>query len=181
VLVLGLINILFGLGFALVARERVRVDGPFSTPAFPLVALHAGVIVAPIALYFYAVHPAWSWMYWVPPARVSSAAGLPLMVAHAGLVIGSWYVGGMLMRRSLERATRFVVIAMSIGLLFGVLIWRSRLGTAADYLGFNAGKGTSMFNVVLGWALVISLLALLISAGYVVVELMRDSRRVRMR
>jgi hypothetical protein len=181
VLVIALINVLFGLGFALVARERVRVDGPFSSPAFPLVALHAGVIVAPICLYFYAVHPAWSWMYWVPPHKVSAAAGLPLMVAHSALVIGSWYIGGMLLRRGMLRVLKYGLGVVAVLVLALVIIWRARLATAADYIGFVAGKGTSMFNVVLGWALVVSLLAMIVSAGYVAVELIRDSRRVKTR
>jgi uncharacterized membrane-anchored protein len=58
---------------------------------------------------------------------------------------------------------------------------RHRVGTAADYLGYNVGKGTSIFNVVLGWALLVSIFALLVSAAYVAIELLRDGRRVRAR
>lgn len=56
ILVIGFLNLLCGLGFAIAAKDRVRADGPFATPAFALVSLHAGAIVAPIALYFYVVH-----------------------------------------------------------------------------------------------------------------------------
>src|ERR1051325_9357986 len=85
--VVALVNLLFGIGFALIARDRIRADGPFAAPAFQLVALHAAAVVAPVALYFYAVHPAWSWMYWVTPGRLAGVAVLPLMVGHATLVI----------------------------------------------------------------------------------------------
>src|SRR6185503_1719117 len=95
--VVALVNLLFGIGFALVARDRIKADGPFAAPAFQLVALHAAAVVAPIALYFYAVHPAWSWMYWINPRRLAGVAVLPLMVGHAGIVIGGWYGAGLLL------------------------------------------------------------------------------------
>ncbi len=96
--VVALVNLLFGIGFALVARDRIRADGPFAAPAFQLVLLHAATIVAPVALYFYAVHPAWSWLYWFDPRKLSGVAVLPLMVGHATLVIGGWYGAAMLLR-----------------------------------------------------------------------------------
>ena len=69
-----------GLAFALCARERIRVDGPFAPPAFSLVLMHAAGVVAPVALYFYAVHPAWSWMYMIDPGGVSALALAPSYV-----------------------------------------------------------------------------------------------------
>ncbi len=180
-LVIGLLNLLCGLGFALAAKDRVRADGPFATPAFALVSLHAGVIVAPVALYFYVVHPAWSWMYWLEPKKLSLVAGLPLMVGHATLVVGSWYVGSFLIRRQLVAVVLYASGTMLLAMLLAVFLFRHRIGTAADYIGYNAGKGTSIFNVVLGWALLVSVFALLVSAAYVAIELMRDGRRVRAR
>ncbi len=180
-LVIGFLNLLCGLGFAIAAKDRVRADGPFATPAFALVSLHAGAIVAPIALYFYVVHPAWSWMYWVEPKKVSLVAGLPLMVGHAALVLGSWYVGSFFIRRQMTRGVLYAVAALFVATLTMTFVVGHRIGTAADYLGYNAGKGTSIFNVVLGWALLVSIFALLVSAAYVAIELLRDGRRVRAR
>src|ERR1041384_3792157 len=89
--VVALVNLLFGIGFALIARDRIRADGVFAAPSFPLVALHAAAVVAPMALYFYAVHPAWAWMYWLDPHKLAGVVVLPLMVGQAALVIGGWY------------------------------------------------------------------------------------------
>ncbi len=173
-------NLLFGIGFALIARDRLKADGPFASPAFPLVALHAGVVVSPIALYFYAVHPAWSWMYFVDPEKISGVAVLPLMVGHAGLVIGAWYVSAVLIRKGLQGALLYVSGALALTLLILIVACIRRLGTAADYLGFTDGKsGVPLFAVRLGWAFVVSLLALFGSAVYVAIELGRDSRRVQ--
>jgi hypothetical protein len=179
--VIALVNLLFGLGFALVARERIRADGPLPTPAFALVALHAAAVVAPMALYFYSVHPAWSWLYLVDPRKVSGLAIVPLTVGHAALVFGGWYGAARLLRRGLGRPLRYGVGGLAVVLVIVVLLAWHRLGTASDYLGFAADGGTSLFNVQIGWALVVSLLALVGSATYVVIELGRDSRRVKSR
>ena len=174
-------NLLFGIGFALVARDRIKADGPFAAPAFPLVALHAAAVVAPIALYFYAVHPAWSWMYWVDPHKLARVAVLPLMVGHAGLVIGAWYGASLLLRSGFGGALLFLAGAIGLALLVLVVGGIDRLSTAADYPGYAAHSGKGLFDVQLGWAYVVSLLALFGSAVYVAIELGRDGRRVRAR
>jgi hypothetical protein len=179
--VVALTNLLFGIGFALIGRDRIRADGPFAAPAFQLVALHAAAIVAPVALYFYAVHPAWSWMYWVDPTKLAAIFILPLMVGHAALVVLGWYGAGFLLRRGYQGALLYVAGAIALVLLILVVAGFARLGTAADYLGWQAGSGVSLFEVKLGWAFVVSLLALFGSAIYVSIELGRDGRRVRSR
>jgi len=173
--------VLFGIGFALIARDRIKADGPFAAPAFHLVVLHAAAVVAPVALYFYAVHPAWAWMYWLDPRKLAGVVVLPLMVGHAGLVIGAWYVAALLIRKGLSGALVYVAGALALTLLVLVVGGIDRLGTAADYNGFVAHHGVSLFKVQLGWAFVVSLLALFGSAVYVAIELGRDGRRVRAR
>jgi len=179
--VVALVNLLFGIGFALIARDRLRADGPFSAPAFHLVLLHAGGVVAPIALYFYAVHPAWAWMYWFNPEKVSGIAVLPLMVGHAALVIGGWYVASQMIRRGFQGALLYGGGFFLLVLLILVVGGINRLGTAADYLGWQTDRVTSLFDVKLGWAFAVSLLALFGSAIYIAIELGRDGRRVRAR
>jgi hypothetical protein len=178
--VVALVNLLFGIGFALIARDRIKADGPFASPAFQLVALHAGVVVAPIALYFYAVHPAWAWMYWVDPAKLAGVFVLPLMVGHATLVIGAWYGSSILIRKGGSGALLYVAGGLALMLLVLVAGGMHRLATAADYAGFGTG-GVSLFSVRLGFAFMVSLLAMFGSAIYVAIELGRDGRRVRSR
>jgi hypothetical protein len=178
--VVALVNLLFGIGFALIARDRIRADGAFAAPAFPLVALHAAAVVAPIALYFYAVHPAWAWMYWIDPHRLTGLA-LPLMVGHAALVISGWYGAGLLLRRGYQGALLYAAGAIALILLVLIVGGIQRLSTATDYLGWRDGQGVQVFTVQLGWAFVVSLLALFGSAIYIAIELGRDGRRVRSR
>lgn len=143
--------------------------------------LHAAVVVAPMALYFYAVHPAWAWMYWVDPRKLAGVFVLPLMVGHAALVIGGWYLSSILIRKGLQGALLYVAGAIGLTLLVFVVAGINRLGTAADFAGFALHRGLSLFAVRLGWAFMVSLLALFGSAVYVAIELGRDGRRVRAR
>jgi hypothetical protein len=138
-------------------------------------------VIAPIALYFYAVHPAWAWMYWVDPSKLAGVFVLPLMVGHAGIVIGGWYLSALLIRKGLQGALFYVAGAIALFLLVLVAVSIDRLVTAADYPGYAAHKGVSLLNVKLGWAFVVSLLAMFGSAVYVAIELGRDGRRVRAR
>ncbi len=174
---------MFGIGFALIARDRIKADGPFSSPAFPLVVLHAAAIVAPVALYFYAVHPAWAWMYWIDPKKLSGLAVIPLMVGHAGLVIGGWYGSAFMIRHGLQGALFYAGGAVTLVLLILLIVGIGRLGTATDYAGYASvpKQGVSLFDVQLGFAFVVSLLALFGSAIYLAIELGRDNQRVRAR
>jgi hypothetical protein len=174
-------NLLFGIGFALVARDRIKADGPFAAPAFHLVALHAAAVVAPVALYFYAVHPDWAWMYWIDPVKLGGVAVLPLTVVQAALVVGAWYGSSLFIRNGLTGALLYVGGALALMLLVLVVAGIDRMFTATDFLGYATSHGVSLFAVQLGWAFVVSLLALFGSAIYVAIELGRDGRRVRAR
>jgi hypothetical protein len=137
--------------------------------------------VAPVALYFYSVHPAWSWMYWLNPEDLSGIFVIPLMVGHAALVIGGWYVASLLIRHGYQGALLYGAGAIALTLLVLVVGGINRLGTASDYEGWQTHQGISLFKVQLGWAFVVSLLALFGSAIYIAIELGRDGRRVRAR
>jgi hypothetical protein len=145
--VVALVNLLFGIGFALIARDRVKADGPFAAPAFQLVAMHAAGVVAPLALYFYAVHPAWAWMYWVDPDKLGFVSVIPLVAGHAALVIGGWYIASLLIRKGLQGALFYVGAFLALILMVLIIAGINRLGTAADFLGWQRKAGVSVFSV----------------------------------
>lgn len=179
-LILALLNLLVGIACAYMARERVRVDGTMAFPAFPLVGLHAA-LVALIALYFYSVHPAWSWMYTVDPANVSALALVPLMAAHIALVGAGWFLGRRLVRTDPSRAPRYVIGGLAIAIVIVAIVGRARLGVSESYAGFLAGQRRGLFEVELGYALIVAVAALGASAAYILIELSVDARRVRSR
>lgn len=175
------VHLAVGLAFALAARDRVRADGPFAPPAFYLVLMHAGAVVAPMALYFYAAHPAWSWMYLIDPASVPGLAVLPLVVGHAVLVVGAYYAAALLLRADKKKLVTWGVVGLGVVALLLVLIGRSRLSLSTSYAGFEQGRGRELMEVELGWAVLVSTLAMAGSIAYVAFELTRDGRRVRSR
>lgn len=179
-LILAIFNVMTGLVFAFVARERVRADGPFAPPALSLVALHAA-LVALVTAYFYAVHPAWSWMYAVDPAGVPALAVVPLMTGHVALVGAGWLMGRRLLRREPSNALRIALAVLGVGALVVIVLGRGRLAVSAGYHEFAAGGGRGLFDVALGYALIVAFLALGASVTYVIAELRVDRRRVRAR
>jgi hypothetical protein len=180
-LVAALANLAMGLGFSLLARDRIRADGPFGGPAFLFVVLHAAVVIAPVALYFCAVHPAWAWHYGVDPAHVPGLALVPLVVGSAALVIAGWYGGALLLRRDRRDIALYVLGGLAAVFVLTTLLLYPRLTTDATYAQYRRGEGAGFLEVELGWAVITSLMATVGSAIYVVSELLRDGRRVRSR
>src|SRR5579883_3210207 len=106
--------------------------------------LHAGAIVAPIALYFYAAHAAWAWMYWVDPDKLTGLAIIPLMVGHVGLVFGGWYAGAVLIRHNAQVASFYAGGALVLVMLILLVFGSDRLATATDFIGYPRGAGVSL-------------------------------------
>jgi hypothetical protein len=156
----------------------VRADGVFAMPVFVLVLQHAAAVAA-VALYFYAVHPAWAGMYFFDPAHVSGLLVIPLMVGHAALVAGGYYGAAHLLRKKPLAPVLYTGGGLFAATLLLSILGRSRLVTASDYKGYAASFGVALFSVELGWAVLVALLALFASATYVAIELLRDGRRVR--
>ncbi|MEZ4404059.1 MAG: hypothetical protein R3B06_28820 [Kofleriaceae bacterium] len=180
-LVAALVQFTLGLAFALVARDRIRADGRSAPPAILLVLAHAAVITLPVALYFYVVHPAWTWHYLVDPARVPTLAVVPMTVLHGLVVVGGWYLGAALERRDRHRALRYAVGAGALAAVVAAALLFPRLTTASTYRGYHAGAVGKLMSVELGWAILVAALATIVAGGYVAFELARDSRRVRTR
>lgn len=180
-LIAVLAQLALGLAFAVAGRDRLRADGPSSSPAILLVLAHAGILTVPIAFYFYVVHPDWTWHYLVDPVKVPGLAIVPLVVAHGLVVVGGWYLGALLVRTDRARALLYALAgaAGATAIAFGVLA--PRLLAATTYAGYRGGAVGRLMAVELGWAILVSALATAGAGAYVFIELARDSRRVRAR
>jgi hypothetical protein len=176
-----LFHLALGLAFSLAARDRIRVDGPYASPAFSIALAHVGLVVIPLGLYFYLVQPDWTWLYGIDPGRIPRLAAVPLVAAHAGLVIAGWHLGAQLVRRDRTRLAVWLAIGLAVAIVVGAALVLPRLATAATYAGYHHGERRALMSVELGWAVLVSLLATSITAGYTAFELTRDSRRARTR
>ncbi len=161
----------------------MRAEGPFASPAFPLVAIFVGVILAPVTLYLYLAHPAWSWMYLVDPSGVPGLAMVSILVAHGGMTLGGWYGGARLVRagKRKEQIGLYILAGGSLLLLVTIAASWGRVGRYGTYDEFHDGRALALMEVKLGYVLVALLLGIGAAAGFVALELMRDSRRVRVR
>ena len=177
----ALFHLGLGLAFALAARGRIRADGPYAGPAFAVALAHVGLVVAPLTFYFYLVQPDWTWLYWIDPAKVPGLAVVPLVAAHAGLVIGGWYLGARLLRDDRQRLALWILAGLGAAIVVTAALLLPRLGTAATYAGYHHGQRGGLMSVELGWAVLVSLLATAVTIGYTALELLRDTRRARSR
>jgi hypothetical protein len=161
----------------------VRAEGPFASPAFPLVASFIGVVLTPITLYLYLAHPAWSWMYLLDPSDIPGFAVISLLFAHGGALIAGWYAGARLIRAG-KRQEQIATYALAAGALV-LLVWLGlswgRIGRYGTYGEFHDGRALALTEVKLGYVLVALTVGIAVAAGFVALELMRDSRRVRAR
>ncbi len=170
-----------GLAYAFAGRDRIRADGPSSSPAILLVLAHAGIITVPIALYFHVAHPAWTWHYLVDPAKIPGLAVLPLVIGHGLVVVGGWYLGAALVRTDRQRILLYALGATVAAAAIAVGVLFPRLIAATSYLGYRGGVHGQLMRVDLGWAILVSSVATATAGAYVFIELSRDSRRVRAR
>ena len=170
-------NFLLGFAFAICGRERIRVDGPFAPPAFWLVLTFAGVILIPVAFYFYMAHPAWSWMYAVDPARVPSILLLPLLVGHGLAIVAGWWAGGKMVRAHKTREAIYGALGAAVLLAVLTLVFWGRLGRYGTYSEFTDGRALQIMDVKLGYVVIVIFLGLGAAAILVALQLLHDSRR----
>jgi hypothetical protein len=161
----------------------VRTEGPFASPSFALVATFIGVVLTPVTLYLYLAHPAWSWMYLVDPSSVPGLAVVTLLVAHGGTALGGWYVGARLVQagKKKEQLALYVLAGATVVILVALALGWGRIGRYGSYVEFHDGRALALTEVKLGYVLVALTVGVGVAAGFVALELMRDSRRVRAR
>jgi hypothetical protein len=170
-----------GLFFGWCARERLRVDGPWSQPSISLVLLFAGMILAPGAVYFYLVHADWSWLYLIDSRKVPRFAVLTIVVLHAGALVSGFYAAGRLVRAGRELWLRLALPGYAVVLLMIMLLARGRIGRYGTYEQFKGGSALPLFDVKLGYVLIAAVIGAGAAAAVVAWELYRDGRRAASR
>lgn len=164
------------------ARDRIRTEGPFASPSFPLVAIFIGVVLTPVNLYLYLAHPAWSWMYLFDPEGVTGLT-MASLLAHVAMVVGGWYGGARLIRagKKKEQLAFYALAGGAALVLLALSLCWGRVGRYGTYREFTDGRALDLMEVKLGYVLVVIAAGVATAAGFVGLELMRDSRRVRAR
>ncbi|MEO6953537.1 MAG: hypothetical protein ABI321_17170 [Polyangia bacterium] len=158
-------SLLVGLVFAL-AAHRQAADGrsPFARNGLVPV-FYQLVLVTPAVLYLGLVHPAWSWLFLVPPERLPfGIVGLAL-VGTAAAEAGGYLVGWQLLKLGRRREVSIATAVLGLVLLVALVLLRARVGHAGTYAEFELAMSPSLAARKLGWAVGIIDLGLL--AGFV--------------
>ena len=102
-------------------------------------------------------------------------------MVHGLVVVGGWYLGAALVRADKGRVHLYALGAAALAAVISVAALFPRLTAASSYRGYAAGVVARPMSVELGWAILVAAVATAAAGAYVVVELSRDSRRVRAR
>ena len=175
------LNVSLGLLFVLCARERVRADGSFPMPPFLLVVMFVVAIQFPVAVYLYWAHPAWSWLYLFDPTGVPDLLLFLIVLVQCGVLVGAWYLGAFLLQIGKDRVVLYVITGSTFVLILLVVLFAGRLGSYGTYEDFTSGETATLLEVKLGYVLIALVLGVTAAASFVGMELVRNSRRVRVR
>jgi hypothetical protein len=172
-------GLFLGLAFSFCARTQF-LDGisPWGRELFAVLS-YVAIISWPVAVYFYFVHPDWSWMYLVDSARLPAGIVLVVLFAHLASLIGGYLVGWALLKARRERQLLgLLLFAMVLPVVFGLLC-RDRLLIDCNLADFRAGRASFSSEGTLGWAVAICGLGQVCGAMAVGITLYGQGRRVR--
>lgn len=170
-------SVFAGLCFATAAMVQFREGrSPWGRELLAVVSFE-GIVVWPTSIYFYLVHPDWSWMYFVDPARLPAGVLALVLGAHLVALLGGYLGGWMLIRRRGDKAAVLAVAGGAVLLSLVALFTRARLFRYGTYAGFHHGQTQPLSEVKLFWVLGPIAVGVLVSAVAVGWTLFSQGRR----
>jgi signal transduction histidine kinase len=146
-------SVFVGLVFAACARVQFANGGsPWGRELAAVLSFEA-IIVWPVALYFYLVHPAWSWMYLIDPARLPWGISVLVLLAYVATLLGGYLGGWALIRMQKEKLLFAALAVVGVGLVVFLIVARGRVSHAGTYDEYHAGHALNLGEGKLGWAL----------------------------
>jgi hypothetical protein len=146
-------GVFVGLVFAACARVQFAQGGsPWGRELAAVLSFEA-IIVWPVALYFYLVHPAWSWMYLIDPARLPWGVSILVLLGYAATLLGGYLGGWALLRARKEKILYAVIAALAVVHIVFLIAARGRISHAGTYDEYHAGHALALGEGKLGWAL----------------------------
>ena len=146
-------SVFVGLVFAACARVQFANGGsPWGRELAAVLSFEA-IIVWPVALYFYLVHPAWSWMYLIDPARLPWGISVLVLLAYVATLLGGYLGGWALIKIQKERLLFAALAVVGVGLIVFLIVARGRVSHAGTYDEYHAGHALNLGEGKLGWAL----------------------------
>jgi hypothetical protein len=172
-------SVFIGLVFAACARTQFVGGGsPWGRELMAVLSFEA-IIIWPVAIYFYVVHPAWSWMYFVDPARLPPGVSLLVLIAYVATLLGGYLLGWALLRARRDRAVYAALAALGLGLAVFLVACRGRLSHAGTFAEYHAGQALTVGEGKLGWALAATSTGVAIAIVLVGFTLWEEGKRSR--
>jgi hypothetical protein len=167
------------LVFAACARAQFTGGGsPWGRELAAVLSFEA-IIVWPVALYFYVVHPAWSWMYFVDPERLPTGISLLVLLGYVATLLGGYLGGWALLRARKDKILWGVLAAVGLALIVFLIACRSRVAHSGTFEEYHAGHALSVGEGKLGWALAATCTGMAIAIVLVGFTLWEQGKRSR--
>lgn len=146
-------SVFVGLVFAACARVQfTNGSSPWGREVIAVLSFEA-IIVWPVALYFYTVHPAWSWMYFVDPARLPWGVSVLVLLGYVATLVGGYLAGWALLHARRERLLYAAIGLLALVLVVFLVVCRGRVSHAGTYDEYHQGHALALGEGKLGWAL----------------------------
>jgi hypothetical protein len=169
------------IGLVFAACARVQFAGGSSPWGRELMAVLSfeGIIIWPVALYFYVVHPAWSWMYFVDPDRLPLGVSLLVLLAYVTTLLGGYLAGWALVRAHKDKILFAALAALGLFQVIFLVACRARLWHAGTFAEYHSGHALGVGEVKLGWALAATTTGVAIAVALVGFTLWEEGKRSR--
>jgi hypothetical protein len=142
-----------GLLFAFAARAQFQNGvSPWGRELFAVLSFEA-LIAWPVALYFYMVHPDWSWMYFVDPRRLPMGMAPLILLGNVATLLSGYVIGWALLRARRDHAVMATLGALCLLLLIFTLALSGRILTSSTFTQFHLGRLRGGSTGRLGWSL----------------------------
>ncbi|MDB4970522.1 MAG: hypothetical protein JWN44_6211 [Myxococcales bacterium] len=146
-------SVFVGLVFAACARVQFANGGsPWGRELAAVLSFEA-IIVWPVALYFFLVHPAWSWMYLIDPARLPWGVSGLVLLGYAATLLAGYLAGWAMVRAHKEKILYAALAALGLALITFLVACRGRIAHAGTFDEYHAGHALNLGEGKLGWAL----------------------------
>jgi hypothetical protein len=172
-------SVLIGLALALAAFSQFEHGRPAFGRDIWVPLLYQGLVATPAILYVAIVHPDWSWLYWVDPARLPFGTTTLVVIAAAAAELGGYLAGWALLRTRHRRELMLTVAALALVLLVLFILLHDRLVHAGTFSEFTLGTAARTSERKLGWALGIVDVGLIVGLALSVRFLLVQGERER--
>jgi hypothetical protein len=176
-----LIAIATGALSSYAGRDEIRHSGEamWRSEAFLAYALFVGLVLTPMALYFYVFHGDWFLFYWVATHRAPWVWGFVSVALLLGAAFAGFSLGATLCRASRDSAARrFSVVAVISALAVWPAAWR-RLSVVGSQRQFVRDYGLVPFESSAPFfSGAVMLLILCVAFGWLVYRIDRQTRDV---